>query len=173
MKTYKKYFKYVESWSSLIGVIFLYIVSEVLYTGFYYLFGTYDTEEERNQLFIILAVLLALFIIICITKYLMTVFLLGISNRNMHKQMFHSISKAPSLYFDQTPSGRILNKFSNDLGSADLMLPFMFFDCIECPLQLINISITVGVLNPWLFIVTIVTLISTMYYLRIVNPLIV
>jgi hypothetical protein len=38
--------------------------------------------------------------------------------------MFHGLTRCPSSYFDTTPTGRLLNKFSNDLGILDSTLLF-------------------------------------------------
>ena len=36
--------------------------------------------------------------------------------------MVHGIIRSPSSYFDITPSGRLNNRFSNDLGLMDYVL---------------------------------------------------
>lgn len=47
---------------------------------------------------------------------------------NMHNRMFSSLARAPIKFYDDNPSGRILNRFTKDLGSMDEMLPPAFFD---------------------------------------------
>ncbi len=37
----------------------------------------------------------------------------------LHKQMLTSILTAPMTFFDSTPSGRILNRFSGDIAAVD------------------------------------------------------
>lgn len=38
--------------------------------------------------------------------------------------MVISLLRSPSEYFDKTPSGRLVNRFSNDLGMMDTVVTF-------------------------------------------------
>ncbi|XP_076441602.1 ATP-binding cassette sub-family C member 10-like [Babylonia areolata] len=42
----------------------------------------------------------------------------------MHKRLLTSVLKAPVLFFDTTPLGRIINRFSSDMYAIDDSLPF-------------------------------------------------
>lgn len=41
----------------------------------------------------------------------------------LHDSMFGNILQAPMKFFDTNPSGRILNRFSKDVGAMDELLP--------------------------------------------------
>uniref|UniRef100_K3X2G1 Uncharacterized protein n=1 Tax=Globisporangium ultimum (strain ATCC 200006 / CBS 805.95 / DAOM BR144) TaxID=431595 RepID=K3X2G1_GLOUD len=63
------------------------------------------------------------------------------SSRNLHNEMFQRVLSAPvNSYFDVTPVGRILNRFSNDLDQMDTILPQQYQQSFQ------NIAVTIGAL---------------------------
>ncbi len=44
--------------------------------------------------------------------------------------MIHGLVRSQSFYFDITPTGRLNNKFSNDLGILDNILGFVLVDAV-------------------------------------------
>lgn len=58
-------------------------------------------------------------------KYCMT------ASKNLHNEMFSNIVYAPMRFFDTNSSGRILNRFSKDMGQTDEVLPMVGIDCIQ------------------------------------------
>ena len=57
-------------------------------------------------------------------------------SRVLHNRMLASVLRAPVRFFDTNPVGRVLNRFSNDTGSLDNLLPFIF-----CEYMLVSIVI--------------------------------
>lgn len=53
--------------------------------------------------------------------------------------MFSNILAATMRFFDTNPSGRILNRFSKDMGVVDEILPRMFLDSIQVYMEIIFI----------------------------------
>ncbi|XP_025993846.1 probable multidrug resistance-associated protein lethal(2)03659 [Solenopsis invicta] len=85
---------------------------------------------------------------------------------HLHDRMFRSISRATMRFFNTNTSGRILNRFSKDVGAVDELLPTAFIDSIQIGLTLLGIIVVVAVANVWLLIPTVVIGII-FYYLRI------
>jgi len=46
------------------------------------------------------------------------------ASRILHSRMLANILRAPMMFFDTTPIGRILNRFSRDVETVDGLLPF-------------------------------------------------
>lgn len=63
--------------------------------------------------------LTVLYMISLIIKYFILFLNVLNSNENIHEQMINGIVRSPATYFDVTPSGVLVNKFSNDLGILD------------------------------------------------------
>lgn len=57
--------------------------------------------------------------------------------------MIEGLVRSPTSFFDTTPSGRLINTFSNDLGLLDMTLAFSFTDMIEGPIISISMLVTV------------------------------
>ena len=50
---------------------------------------------------------------------------------NLHSTSFSSIIQATMRFYNNNPSGRILNRFSKDLGYIDEYIPPVLFDVIQ------------------------------------------
>ncbi|KAG8311148.1 hypothetical protein J6590_048739 [Homalodisca vitripennis] len=50
----------------------------------------------------------------------------------MHNYMLNNILHSPGSFFDTTPVGRILNRFSKDVDTLDNTLPQNIFSLITC-----------------------------------------
>ncbi|XP_059490449.1 probable multidrug resistance-associated protein lethal(2)03659 [Neocloeon triangulifer] len=86
---------------------------------------------------------------------------------NLHDSMFSSITRATMYFFNTNPSGRILNRFSKDMGSIDEMLPAAMIDALQIGMTLVGIIIVVAIVNVWFLLPTLVIGII-FYYLRII-----
>lgn len=50
---------------------------------------------------------------------------------NVHDMFFRSVSRAKMIFFNANPSGRILNRFANDMSKVDTVLPIIMLDVID------------------------------------------
>ncbi|XP_034841111.1 ATP-binding cassette sub-family C member 4-like [Maniola hyperantus] len=76
------------------------------------------------------------------------------SSINLHNKMFSNILSATMRFFDTNPSGRILNRFSKDMGIVDEILPKMFLDSIQMFMVMGGILIMVAIVNPYMVLTT-------------------
>ncbi|GCB80317.1 hypothetical protein scyTo_0017141, partial [Scyliorhinus torazame] len=66
-----------------------------------------------------------------ITRSLIIFKVLVKASQELHNRMFTSIIRAPVLFFDRNPIGRILNRFSKDIGHLDDLLPYTCMDFLQ------------------------------------------
>ena len=71
---------------------------------------------------------------------------------NLHSKMTLAIIKAPVKFFDSTPAGRILNRFSKDIGSMDDVLPPLFLQALIFCLFSLSAMLVPAATNYWLFL---------------------
>lgn len=50
---------------------------------------------------------------------------------NLHDMLFRGVTRAKMLFFNNNPSGRILNRFARDIYNVDSVLPGNIFEVIE------------------------------------------
>ncbi|KAL5020047.1 hypothetical protein ScPMuIL_002939 [Solemya velum] len=73
----------------------------------------------------------------------------------LHHRMLKCILRSPMLFFDTTPVGRMMNRFSSDIDVMDTNLPLSFRIMIVMLFRLITIIIIVSITTP-LFLAVIV-----------------
>merc|ERR1711871_118977 len=69
----------------------------------------------------------------------------------MHRRVLRRILYAPCSFFDSTPTGRIINRFSKDIEELDIELPVMFDVGLSCLVVALGFLITICFTNPWVF----------------------
>ncbi|XP_058040750.1 ATP-binding cassette sub-family C member 4 [Ahaetulla prasina] len=72
--------------------------------------------------------------------------------RTLHDKMFQSVLRTPVLFFDRNPIGRILNRFSKDIGHLDDLLPLTFLDFVQTFLQVCGVVGVAIAVIPWILI---------------------
>ncbi|XP_048239875.1 multidrug resistance-associated protein 1-like [Haliotis rufescens] len=96
-----------------------------------------------------------------------TIFVMGFSitvsirsvhaSRILHTRMLANVFKAPMSYFDTTPAGRIVNRFSQDIDTVDNELPLTFEMWIDTALLVLGTIIVISYSTP-IFLAVIVPL---------------
>ncbi|XP_032908320.1 ATP-binding cassette sub-family C member 4 [Catharus ustulatus] len=115
--------------------------------------GTYKSEPlDLNFYLGIYAGLTVATILFGIIRSLLVFQVLVSSGQNLHNRMFQSILKAPVLFFDRNPIGRILNRFSKDIGHLDDLLPLTFLDFVQTLLQIFGVVAVAVAVIPWILI---------------------
>ncbi|CAG9836011.1 unnamed protein product [Diabrotica balteata] len=89
------------------------------------------------------------------------------ASTKMHNKMFMNIVYSPMRFFNTNPSGRILNRFSKDIGSVDEVLPTTLLDTVQIALSVAAITAVIGSLTYWILIPT-VAIAVFFYFLRVI-----
>ncbi|XP_050504204.1 ATP-binding cassette subfamily C member 4 [Diabrotica virgifera virgifera] len=89
------------------------------------------------------------------------------ASKVLHNKMFNNVLQAPMRFFDTNPSGRILNRFSKDMGAVDELLPRCQIDAIQIFMVMIGILAMVFIVTPWMIIPAVI-LAPLYYFFRVV-----
>lgn len=87
------------------------------------------------------------------------------AGKNMHDKMLVSVLRAPVRFFDSTPVGRIIQRFSRDIESVDVYLQWSFISVVSCILQVIVSICLISTLVP-LMIFVIVPILYAYYIIQ-------
>ena len=79
--------------------------------------------------------------------------------------MIEAIVRCPGKFFDTTPSGILVNKFSNDLGILDNTMIFGLVDAVEGPIMIIVAIVNLSQINLYFLIAAaLVLLIAILFF---------
>jgi len=81
----------------------------------------------------------------------------------LHTSILKSGLRAPMSFFDSTPIGRIINRFSKDIDVVDSQLPRSLHSWIACALSVMGTVIVICYSTP-LFLIVVLPM-SIIYYL--------
>ncbi|XP_017097931.2 probable multidrug resistance-associated protein lethal(2)03659 [Drosophila bipectinata] len=74
----------------------------------------------------------------------------------LHRSMLHGVTRAAMYFFHTNPSGRILNRFTKDLGQLDEELPSIMLNVMQVFLELGGIVFLIAIVNPVFLLPTVV-----------------
>nr|CAD7399247.1 unnamed protein product [Timema cristinae] len=87
------------------------------------------------------------------------------ASTNLHNAMFSGVIRSVMSFFTVNPSGKILNRFSKDMGQIDEQLPLILLDCLQIGFNLVGVIVLVVIVNYWILLPALVMFV-TFYLLR-------
>ncbi|XP_061290379.1 ATP-binding cassette sub-family C member 4-like [Bos javanicus] len=168
-KTYKNYFRAGAHWSVIIFLILVNIAAQAAYILQDWWILNWTNEQstlnimayekgnitemlDLNWYLGIFSGLNGSSLLLGVIRSLLALYVLVNSSQTLHNKMLKSILRAPVLFFDRNPAGRILNRFSKDIGHMDDSLPSSFQVFFQTFLQVIGMVVVVVVVIPWIAI---------------------
>ncbi|KAK0071150.1 hypothetical protein PV326_001619, partial [Microctonus aethiopoides] len=195
-KVYLAYLKAIGHWSITLSIALLFIAAQLAASGCDWFLAYWIQFEERqiskfNKIDSItndsttistaniddeiLTTNICIYILSSLT--ILTVFLSIIrsiaffnacmqASIRIHNNMFRKITRATMYFFNTNPSGRILNRFSKDMGAVDELLSVSLINTLQLFCMDLSIVVIISISNPWLLIPT--TVMAILFYLFLI-----
>ena len=126
-------------------------------------FGASDPDVNSVYFLVVYAVLGLIFMLI---TFLREGFLFGGSlaaSRRVHERLIQKVAHAKFRFFDQTPLGQLMNRFSKDIEAVDQEVAPVAIGVVHCFASIITIVILISVITPAFLIAAF--FISIIYFL--------
>ena len=81
----------------------------------------------------------------------------------MHRRLLHNVLMSPMQFFESTPVGRLVNRFSKDVDAIDVQVPMNFQYWLMCFFRVVATLIVLSATLP--LILTVAVPIAIVYYL--------
>eukprot|EP00048_Salpingoeca_helianthica_P002826 m.61122 g.61122 ORF g.61122 m.61122 type:complete len:1476 (-) comp12327_c0_seq4:235-4662(-) len=160
--THKTYMTYMRAGGLMLAVcalVFFYLsMGGRVFSDWWlsYWIRLHSTNIREDSLFYVFALVygmsaVALLILQAIRGVIYNAVTLRASSR-LHEALYMKVLRAPMSFFDATPTGRIINRFSKDMDDADVGLPTTLEQFLQNQaLILVSIGL-VAVVFPWFLI---------------------
>ena len=112
---------------------------------------SFDSESNTRgvRFYLLVYVLIASSNIIVGTLRFVFIYIGGLrASRNLYENLLHRVFRAPLRFFDTTPVGRILNRFSKDFETVDSSIPNDLVNFVIVLLEVISIVMVVSTIVP-------------------------
>ncbi|XP_059848901.1 ATP-binding cassette sub-family C member 12 [Hypanus sabinus] len=87
------------------------------------------------------------------------------ASSTLHNNVFYKVLHCPMTFFDTTPVGRIINRFSKDMDEVDVRLPFQAENFIQQVLIILCTLVTLAAVFPYLLIaVAIIAIVFVVFF---------
>jgi ABC-type multidrug transport system fused ATPase/permease subunit len=126
-------------------------------------FRIMDSDVDSTYFLVVYAILGLIFMFI---TFLREGFLFGGSlaaSRRVHERLIQKVTHAKFRFFDQTPLGQLMNRFSKDIESVDQEVAPVAIGVIHCFASIVTIVILISIITPAFLIAA--SVISVLYFL--------
>ncbi|KAG0275987.1 hypothetical protein BGZ95_008143 [Linnemannia exigua] len=154
--SWQVYIKYVKSTSYkyALTVIGLYTLVQSIQIGSniwlkYWVVNTASGSLTLAGYLGIYAALIVAFVLLsALVTYFAMVLAIVRAARRLHERLLEKVLRLPMSFFDTTPLGRIVNRFSSDILSVDELIPWNVFHSVICIFSVLATIIVIALNTP-------------------------
>ena len=110
-------------------------------------------SNDTNNLIVYGCLIISLFLF-AFCRMIMGFYLCLRCSVNLHDMIFRRLLRAPMIFFESNPLGRILNRFTRDMAIVDFLIPRSVVELNMMLIEILGIVIVSTLVNPWFLIPT-------------------
>ncbi|KAF9415902.1 hypothetical protein BGZ76_004727, partial [Entomortierella beljakovae] len=167
---YNTYAK-AASYRYMVIVLVLFAVQQACQVGTntwlkHWVKAAYESSQGVGYFMGIYAALVIIYMLLTIWTSFTTMVIAGVrASALLHDRLLNNVLRLPMSFFDTTPIGRIVNRFSSDCFSVDERIPWALHDTLFCIVSVIGSIIVIAVTTP-LFLVIIPPVVVIFWFLQ-------
>ena len=153
LKAYWKYFSTVFSWLTVLPIALLFVGSESITWLFMVLMGKWGRQEySSTTAYTVISPILCGVLLAQLLKLFLYYRAVLNASLKLHNKMLDGVFKSPVIFFDTNSVGRIISRFSNDIGILDKFLVASLLELLEgfCLFMVFLVALWVG--EPWILL---------------------
>lgn len=131
--------------------------------------NSWDADTNHSVFYMVVYIIIGLTYAAFSSFNVLFCFLSGVNaSRKIFKKLLYNVLDSKIRFFDSTPIGRIMNRFSKDMESVDQDLSVMAFQVLRCSLGALATTLLIAYITPGfllfgIFIVAVYWLIGIFY----------
>ncbi|KAF9200129.1 hypothetical protein BGZ49_009666 [Haplosporangium sp. Z 27] len=152
-KVYKIYAK-AASYKVAFLVVLLFVVGQAIQIGtnLWLQYWTTPAGAAKYSIGAFLGIYAALvigFMVMNVTTTYVSMVTAAIrASTRLHEQLLSKLLRLPMSFFDTTPLGRVVNRFSSDVFSVDELTPWNFISVLNCGTSVLGTIIVIAATTP-------------------------
>eukprot|EP01101_Sappina_pedata_P013246 TRINITY_DN951_c0_g1_i2.p1 TRINITY_DN951_c0_g1~~TRINITY_DN951_c0_g1_i2.p1 ORF type:complete len:677 (+),score=185.46 TRINITY_DN951_c0_g1_i2:744-2774(+) len=167
-EVFKSYVDAAGGVTSVSVVLVLFIVGEIMKISSDMWFSSWTknssdtTLDQRHQINVYIMLVSAFVLLSFLRGFSLFAVLLRASKR-MHERAFHAVMYTYLSFFEDNPSGQLINRFSTDIDICDTNLPLLAFNSMSLGVQILGMLCTIAYAFP-AFLLLVIPLAQVLLY---------
>ncbi|XP_063913812.1 probable multidrug resistance-associated protein lethal(2)03659 isoform X2 [Zophobas morio] len=167
-QVYKNYLK-ASGGKIVVAALLAQMLAQFIASGNEYLLTVWSNFQQRNKngdFFLYFYTGLAVTLIpVSLAATISVIKCCTNASKNLHQKLLYNVVHASINVFNNSTSGRILNRFSSDIGQIDRNLPINMVNIVLITSQFFAIVVLISIINYWILIPTVVIM-TVFFYAR-------
>jgi ATP-binding cassette subfamily C (CFTR/MRP) protein 4 len=184
MKIYKSYCSAAGHWLRTCWVIFLFVFAQIVSSFSDYFVTFWVNLEETssdshppywnffttNRCLLIYA---ALMILVALTSHIASLVFASYcmrASKSLHNNILDKVVHQTMTFFSHHSSGRILNRFSKDIGTIDDFVPLNLMNMLILFFTIVGSVVVIVIMNYWMIVPTVVLFVLVFLFALVFKP---